>query len=214
LVLCSERETLGNSYRDSFGATLRFVNGDGWFTANLVLVGVVAAIFLDLYLLHFSHRKLPEAKLPRPGLSLDRLRTLWAFERVRRQFAYAVARYQRETGVARVRAAVLAANLDGALVNCSSGGGRHQSRVKFLCRAWREYETSDFRSPTEQKAFYSCRSCGVRTGIDWFIDVSDVQLGPARWLERFRRNEERLCRMELRRKKSVHGNGLQRQPVY
>ncbi len=48
LVLCSGRETLGNSYRDSYGATLRFVNGDGWFTANLVLVGVVAAIFLVL----------------------------------------------------------------------------------------------------------------------------------------------------------------------
>jgi len=90
---------------------------DGWFTAYLFLVGVIAAIFLDLYLLHFSHRRLPEAKLPRPGLSLVRLRTLRAFERVRRQFAYAVARYQRETGIARARAAVLAANLDGTLFN-------------------------------------------------------------------------------------------------
>jgi len=107
----------GNSYRDSLGATLRFVNGDGWFTAYLFFVGVVAAIFLDFYLLHFSHRKLPEAKLPRSGLSLDRLRTLWAFELVRRQFAYAVARYKRESGISRARAAVLAANLDGTLVN-------------------------------------------------------------------------------------------------
>ena len=107
----------GNSYRDALGATLRFVNGDGWSTAYLFLVGVFAAILFDFYLFHLSHRKLPEAKLPRPGLSLDRLRTLWAFERVRRQFAYAVARYQRETGMARARAAVLAANLDGTLVN-------------------------------------------------------------------------------------------------
>jgi len=107
----------GNSYRDTLGTILRFVNGDGWFTAYLFLVGVVAAIFFDLYLLHFNQRKLPEAKLPRPGLSLDRLRTVWAFELVRRQFAFAVARYQRESGISRVRAAVLAANLDGTLVN-------------------------------------------------------------------------------------------------
>lgn len=107
----------GNSYRNALGATLRFVNGDGWFTAYLFLVGVVAAILFDFYLFHLSHRKLPEAKLPWPGLSLDRFRTLWAFERVRRQFAYAVARYRRETGIPRARAAVLAANLDGTLVN-------------------------------------------------------------------------------------------------
>ncbi len=107
----------GNSHHDALGAALRFVNGDGWFTAYLFLVGVVAAIFFDFYLLHFSHRKLPEAKLPRPGLSPDRLLALWAFERVRRQFAYAVARFQRETGMARARTAVLAANLDGTLVN-------------------------------------------------------------------------------------------------
>lgn len=107
----------GSSYRDALGATLRFVNGDGWFTAYLFFVGVVAAIFLDFYLLHFSHRKLPEEKLSWPGLAIDRLRTLWAFERGRRQFAYAVARYQRETGMARARAAVAAAILDAALVN-------------------------------------------------------------------------------------------------
>jgi hypothetical protein len=42
---------------------------------------------------------------------------LWAFERLRRQFVYAAARYRRETGLPRARAAVLAANLDAALVN-------------------------------------------------------------------------------------------------
>jgi len=107
----------GHSHRDALGAILRFINGDGWVTAYLFLVGVIAAIYLDFYLLHFSHRKLPEATLPRPGLSLDQLRSLWAFELVRRQFAFAVARYQRESGITRVRAAVLAANLDGTLVN-------------------------------------------------------------------------------------------------
>jgi RsiW-degrading membrane proteinase PrsW (M82 family) len=62
----------GSAYRDAFGATLRFVNGDGWVTAYLFLVVVVAAIFLDFYLLHFSHRKLPEAKLPRPHVNQSR----------------------------------------------------------------------------------------------------------------------------------------------
>jgi RsiW-degrading membrane proteinase PrsW (M82 family) len=107
----------GIHYRDGLATTLRFVTGDGWVTAYLLLFGIFAAVVYDFYLVNLVQPRLPEGKLPRPTLSLDGLRTFWAFERVRRQFAYAVARYQRETGMARARLAVLAANLDMALVN-------------------------------------------------------------------------------------------------
>jgi hypothetical protein len=106
----------GSTHRDPLAIGLRFITGDGWF-AYLFFLGVVAAILVDLYVAVPSRRRLDETRLPRPTLSFAGLRALWAFERLRRQFAYAVARYQRETGIARARSAVLAAHLDAALVN-------------------------------------------------------------------------------------------------
>ncbi|MGH7770067.1 MAG: PrsW family glutamic-type intramembrane protease, partial [Candidatus Binatia bacterium] len=107
----------GATHRDALANGLGFITGAGWVTAYLFLLGVGAAILLDLYVAITNHRRLAEARLPRPAISFAGLRELWAFERLRRQFAYTVARYRRETGLARARSAVLAANLDAALVN-------------------------------------------------------------------------------------------------
>jgi RsiW-degrading membrane proteinase PrsW (M82 family) len=107
----------GATHRDALATGLRFITGAGWATGYLFLSGVVAAVVFDLYVAIPNYRKLAEARLPRPTFSLSGVRGLWAFERLRRQFAYAAARYRRETGLPRARAAVVAANLDAALVN-------------------------------------------------------------------------------------------------
>jgi len=116
-VLDHAGNNYGNSFRDALSTTLRFATGNGWLTAHLFLVGIVAAIAVDFCVVRAAVSNFPETRRPRGPLSWAQARALWKFLRLQRQFAYAVARYQREVGLARSRLAAFAAGLDAVLVN-------------------------------------------------------------------------------------------------
>lgn len=115
------RNNYGNAYRDVLTSTLNFVTGSGWLTAYLLVLGVCAAIALDFYFAYIALPRLPEMKMPGLPTSWTRVKTAWRFLRARNQFAYAVARYRREAGVARARAATVAATVNAALANWRFG---------------------------------------------------------------------------------------------
>lgn len=116
-VIDHGRNNYGNAYRDALTSTLNFVTGSGWLTAYLLLLGICAAIALDFYFAYIALPKLPETKLPLLSTSWSQMKTALSFLRARNQFAYAVARYQRETDMAKARAATVAASIDTALAN-------------------------------------------------------------------------------------------------
>ena len=116
-VMDHARNNYGLHYRDALSGTLNFVTGNSFLTAYLLLAGVCAAIAVDGYFAYVALPKLPETKMPAVPASWPDLNSAWRFLRARNQFAYAAARYQRETGVAKARAATIAAGVDAVLAN-------------------------------------------------------------------------------------------------
>src|ERR1700680_1436334 len=58
--------------------------------------------------------------------------TAWRYLRLRREFAYAVARYRRETGLSRARVAVIAAMIDANLPQLASVVRRSKPHVGLI----------------------------------------------------------------------------------
>ncbi|MBI3684180.1 MAG: hypothetical protein HY235_27720 [Acidobacteria bacterium] len=90
------------------------------------------AVALDLYFACLALPALAEAKLPAFPSSWEDAKRAWRYLRVRREFAYAVARYRRASGLPRARAAVIAASIDAGLQNWRLSAGGRKPRV-ILC---------------------------------------------------------------------------------
>jgi RsiW-degrading membrane proteinase PrsW (M82 family) len=100
-----------------FGRVLQFISAEGYLSLYIFLIGICGAVALDLYFAYIAVPKLAEVRLPSWPSSWDEARRSWWYLRQRRQFAYAVARYQRESGLVRARLAVISASVDAALHN-------------------------------------------------------------------------------------------------
>jgi RsiW-degrading membrane proteinase PrsW (M82 family) len=112
----------GVGQRGFFANFLNGIAGHGWTTIYLFVLGVVAAIGFDLYMIHGQLPPFPELKLPKLQSGVNGLKTLWSFLVGRRALAYVLFRYRRASGIARAELACFGAMLDLFLVN------RHQTR--------------------------------------------------------------------------------------
>ena len=107
----------GVGQRGFFANFLNGIAGHGWTAIYLFVLGVVAAIGLDLYMIHGQLPPFPELKLPKIQAGVSGFKMLWAFLIDRRALAYALFRYRGASGMARAELACLAAVLDLSLLN-------------------------------------------------------------------------------------------------
>ena len=112
------------NYRDSLNRVFQVVTGDGHLSLYIFVVGACLAVALDLYFAYLALPALAEVKHPAFPSSWEDAKRAWRYLRVRREFAYAVARYQRESGFLKARAVVVAGGLDAALVNWWIGAAK------------------------------------------------------------------------------------------
>jgi len=105
------------AFRDSLSSVFAAISGEGYVSLYIFLVGAGLAVILDLYCIYPGLLKLREARLPPFPSSWEDTKQAWRYLRLRRQFAYAVARYKREDGIDKARAAVVASSVDAALHN-------------------------------------------------------------------------------------------------
>ena len=105
------------AFHDSLSSVLQGVTATGYLSLYVFLLGVGFAVLLDLYCIYLGLPKLNEARLPKFPTSWAEAKRAWRYLLLRRQFAYAVARYKREDGLDRARAAVIAGGLDASLHN-------------------------------------------------------------------------------------------------
>lgn len=107
----------GVGQRGGFAGFLNGIAGHGYLTIYLFVIGVIAAIGFDLYLIHAQLPKFPEFKLPKFETDKNGLKMLWAFLVGRRALAYVLFRYGRARGIARAELACFGAILDQYLIN-------------------------------------------------------------------------------------------------
>lgn len=107
----------GVGQRGGFAGFLNGIAGHGYLTIYLFVIGVIAAIGFDLYLIHAQLPKFPEFKLPKLESDVNGLKMLWAFLVSRRALAYVLFRYGQATGIARAELACFGALLDQYLIN-------------------------------------------------------------------------------------------------
>ena len=88
---------------------LRFLAADGWLIFYLEIVGVVAVLLIDFYIAYATLPALAELKRPE---GLKGFRNGWDFLTRKRSLAYALFRYQHETGLRRAETICVAALLD------------------------------------------------------------------------------------------------------
>jgi RsiW-degrading membrane proteinase PrsW (M82 family) len=105
------------NYRDSLNRVFQVVTGNGHLSLYIFVVGAGLAVALDFYFAYLALPALAEVKLPAFPSSWADAKRAWRYLRMRREFAYAVARYRRASGLPRARAAVVAASIDAGLQN-------------------------------------------------------------------------------------------------
>jgi RsiW-degrading membrane proteinase PrsW (M82 family) len=126
-LIWSVFDHIANNYgvgrRGLFANFLNGIAGHGWTTIYLFVIGVVAAIGFDLYMIHGQLPPFPELKLPKLQSGVNGLKTLWSFLVGRRALAYVLFRYRGASGIARAELACAGAMLDLFLVNHHQPGG-------------------------------------------------------------------------------------------
>ena len=108
-----------NNYNVNFGGAMsrvfRAVTWNGYLSFYIFLVGVCFALALDLYFVHLAARGPAKAGWPRVPASWNEAKAALRYLRLRRQFAYASARYRRASGNVRKRLVLLGVSLTAAL---------------------------------------------------------------------------------------------------
>jgi len=105
------------NYRDSWNSLFQVITANGYLSFYIFLIGVCSAVALDFYFAYIAVPRLAEARLPEFPASWADAKRAWRYLSLRRQFAYAAARYHRTSGLVRARLAVVAAMIDSTLHN-------------------------------------------------------------------------------------------------
>jgi RsiW-degrading membrane proteinase PrsW (M82 family) len=120
-LLWSSLDHGANNYIVTFGNVLskafEVITGKGYLSLYIFVLGTALAVIVDLYFAYVRLPKLNESRFPAMPTSWAGFGNAWKYLLLRRRFAFAVARYQREDGMDRARAAVVAAGLDAKLHN-------------------------------------------------------------------------------------------------
>ena len=102
---------------------LNDVTGYGWISLYLFVIGVIAAIAMDLYIIHKAPPRLPELDLSALGSPRGRMKAFWTMMLAQRMVAFLIFQYRRGSETTRAEITDFAAPMHDSMLQ------RHSSPI-------------------------------------------------------------------------------------
>ena len=99
---------------------LNGITGYGWISMYLFVIGLIAAIAMDLYIIHKARPPLPELKLSSLGSPRGRVKAFWAMMIEQRMLAFLIFQYRRASEAKRAEISAFAAPLHHSMLQRQS----------------------------------------------------------------------------------------------
>lgn len=99
---------------------LNAITGYGWISLYLFVIGVIAAIAMDLYIIHKAAPRLPELELSALGSPRGRMKAFWTTMLAQRMLAFLIFQYRRGSGATRAEIADFAAPMHDSMIQRQS----------------------------------------------------------------------------------------------
>lgn len=99
---------------------LNGITGYGWISLYLFVIGVIAAIAMDLYIIHKAPPRLPELEVSSLGSPRDRMNAFWTMMLAQRMLAFLIFQFRRGSETTRAEITDFAAPMHDSMIQQQS----------------------------------------------------------------------------------------------